>query len=90
MRIAIASGKGGTGKTILATNLAVFLADQDEEVSYLDYDVEVPDGHLFLKPDITRREPVTIPVPEVTGDRARARISPSTFPFKITSTGRRT
>jgi MinD superfamily P-loop ATPase len=69
MRIAFASGKGGTGKTILATNLAVFLADRDEEVTYLDCDVEAPNGHIFLKPHITSREAVTIPIPEV--DEAR-------------------
>ena len=65
MRIVFASGKGGTGKTILATNLATFLADQDDEVTYLDCDVEAPNGHIFLKPVITSREAVTIPVPEV-------------------------
>jgi MinD superfamily P-loop ATPase len=65
MRIVFASGKGGTGKTILATNLAGVLADQDEAVTYLDCDVEAPNGHIFLKPVITSREAVTIPVPEV-------------------------
>ncbi len=38
MRIVFASGKGGTGKTILATNLAAFLADQGEPATYLDCD----------------------------------------------------
>ena len=65
MRIVFASGKGGTGKTILATNLASVLADQDYAVTYLDCDVEAPNGHIFLKPVITNREAVTIPVPEV-------------------------
>jgi MinD superfamily P-loop ATPase len=65
MRIAIASGKGGTGKTIVATNLAAVLADRDYPVAYLDCDVEAPNGHIFLKPEITSRETVTIPVPEV-------------------------
>ena len=69
MRIAFASGKGGTGKTLLATNLAMFLGGQDEEVTYLDCDVEAPNGHIFLKPHITSREVVTIPVPQV--DEAR-------------------
>jgi MinD superfamily P-loop ATPase len=69
MRIAIASGKGGTGKTILATNLARLLGDQDDEVTYLDCDVEAPNGHIFLAPRITDREPVTIPIPQV--DEAR-------------------
>jgi MinD superfamily P-loop ATPase len=65
MRIAIASGKGGTGKTIVATNLAATLAENDFPVTYLDCDVEAPNGHIFLKPEITHHETVTIPVPEV-------------------------
>ena len=69
MRIAIASGKGGTGKTIVATNLAATLAQEDYPVSFLDCDVEAPNGHIFLKPEIVHRETVSIPVPEV--DEAR-------------------
>jgi MinD superfamily P-loop ATPase len=65
MRIAIASGKGGTGKTIVATNLAAILAQDDHLVTYLDCDVEAPNGHIFLKPAIAHRETVSIPVPEV-------------------------
>jgi MinD superfamily P-loop ATPase len=65
MRIVFASGKGGTGKTILATNLASVLADQDYAVTYLDCDVEAPNGHIFLKPVVASREAVTILVPEV-------------------------
>jgi MinD superfamily P-loop ATPase len=65
MRIAIASGKGGTGKTIVATNLAVALAQDDHPVTFLDCDVEAPNGHIFLKPEITHCETVSVPVPEV-------------------------
>ncbi len=65
MRIAIASGKGGTGKTTLATNLAFVLAEQDVPAAYLDCDVEEPNGHIFLKPEIERTSRVSIPVPEV-------------------------
>jgi MinD superfamily P-loop ATPase len=65
MRIAIASGKGGTGKTIVATNLAAILAQDDHPVTYLDCDVEAPNGHIFLKPEIAHRETVSVPVPEV-------------------------
>ena len=52
MEIAVASGKGGTGKTTLATNLAVMLARKGMSVTYIDCDVEEPNGHLFLKPQI--------------------------------------
>lgn len=63
MKIAIASGKGGTGKTTVAVNLACVLADKGQTVQYLDCDVEEPNGHIFLKPEITDTEPVGIPVP---------------------------
>ncbi|MFH1429160.1 MAG: ATP-binding protein [Candidatus Margulisiibacteriota bacterium] len=62
MIIAIASGKGGTGKTLVATNLA---AIAKSGAVYLDCDVEEPNGHLFLNPDIRTTLNVTIPVPEV-------------------------
>jgi len=65
MRIAIASGKGGTGKTTVAVNLACVLADSGQTVQYLDCDVEEPNGHIFLKPTITATDPVGIPVPVV-------------------------
>jgi len=59
-KIAISSGKGGTGKTFIATNIAAILAEKGEEVRYLDCDVEEPNGHLFLKPQIDEEEDVTI------------------------------
>ena len=65
MRIAIASGKGGTGKTTIATNLACSIAQGGQSVQYLDCDVEEPNGHIFLKPDIEETHSVTIGVPEV-------------------------
>ncbi len=65
MKIAIASGKGGTGKTTIATNLTVSLARSGRVVQYLDCDVEEPNGHIFLKPHIDRVEEVTVGVPEV-------------------------
>lgn len=68
-RIAIASGKGGTGKTTVATNLALLAARGERRVTYVDCDVEAPNGHLFLDPQIDVREPVKVPVPQV--DAAR-------------------
>ena len=60
MNITIASGKGGTGKTLVATNLAAVLSDAGREVTYLDCDVEAPNGHLFLKPRIEKEEAIEI------------------------------
>jgi MinD superfamily P-loop ATPase len=66
MRIAIASGKGGTGKTTLAVNLAALLANSKEKtVTYADCDVEEPNGHIFLSPWIDTREAVSIAVPAI-------------------------
>jgi MinD superfamily P-loop ATPase len=65
MRIAIASGKGGTGKTTVATNLAVVLNDMGYNVTYADCDVEEPNGHLFLTPDPENRTEVSVMVPVV-------------------------
>ena len=62
MIISIASGKGGTGKTLVATSLALALADK-HRVQILDCDVEEPNDHIFLKPDIDNQESATIPVP---------------------------
>ncbi|HEV57642.1 MAG TPA: (4Fe-4S)-binding protein [Phycisphaerales bacterium] len=67
--IAVASGKGGTGKTTVATNLAVLLARQGHAVQYIDGDVEAPNGHIFLRPDITHSRCVTVPVPTVDSSR---------------------
>lgn len=65
MRIAVASGKGGTGKTTVAVNLAWTLGAQDAAVQLLDCDVEAPNAHLFLRPEIESREVVTVPVPTI-------------------------
>ncbi|MFH1024721.1 MAG: ATP-binding protein [Planctomycetota bacterium] len=64
MIIAVASGKGGTGKTTIAVNLALVLSARDK-VMFLDCDVEEPNAHIFLKPDIQESESVGIPVPSV-------------------------
>ena len=65
MKLAVASGKGGTGKTTIATNLAVMLADKGTSVQILDCDVEEPNCHIFLNPEIDSTMPVTVPVPRV-------------------------
>ncbi len=64
MIISVASGKGGTGKTLVATNLALSLAREDR-VQLLDCDVEEPDAHIFLKPIFNQSKPVFIPIPQV-------------------------
>ena len=65
MTIAVASGKGGTGKTTVATNIAWTLAQSGQKVTVLDCDVEEPNCHIFLHPIIERREKCTVPVPAV-------------------------
>ncbi len=65
VRIAVASGKGGTGKTTVATNLVVQAQGSMERVVYGDCDVEEPNGHLFLRPKIETRDPCSLAVPTV-------------------------
>jgi MinD superfamily P-loop ATPase len=52
LAVCVASGKGGTGKTTIATSLALSLV---EPVTFLDCDVEEPNAHIFLKPTVTER-----------------------------------
>ena len=62
MIISVASGKGGTGKTTVATNLAISLGS---DVQLLDCDVEEPNAHLFINPNFENDEIVYTAVPEV-------------------------
>lgn len=63
--IAVASGKGGTGKTTVATNLALTACGLGQKVQYLDCDVEEPNGHIFLKPEITDSLEISVDVPQI-------------------------
>jgi MinD superfamily P-loop ATPase len=65
MRIAVASGKGGTGKTTVAVGLAAVLAESGAKVVYADCDVEEPNGHLFLRPEIRESGAATLSYPVV-------------------------
>ena len=61
MKIAVASGKGGTGKTTVATNLALSLG----KIQFIDCDVEEPNANIFLKTKIKESEDVTLKIPEI-------------------------
>ncbi len=61
IQIVVASGKGGTGKTTVATNLALSL----QQVQFLDCDVEEPNAHIFLNTPLTHKEDVTVEIPRI-------------------------
>lgn len=61
MKIAVLSGKGGTGKTLVSVNLAAATS----EALYIDCDVEEPNGHLFFKPENIESEKITIKIPHL-------------------------
>jgi MinD superfamily P-loop ATPase len=69
MKVVIASGKGGTGKTTVATNLAWLASESGMTTAYLDCDTEAPNGHLFLRPVIETRQEVARMIPHVDADR---------------------
>lgn len=61
MKIAVLSGKGGTGKTLVSVNLAAAA----KESIYIDCDVEEPNGHLFFKPEDVTEDEITVKIPIV-------------------------
>lgn len=65
LTIAVASGKGGTGKTTVSTNLAETAAVSGMRVQLLDTDVEEPNCHIFVSPRVESRRAVTTQVPAV-------------------------
>lgn len=65
MIITIASGKGGTGKTAISTNLALALARQGQQIQLVDCDVEEPNAHLFFAQTKAHGEPVFAMIPRV-------------------------
>ncbi len=65
MKLAVLSGKGGAGKTLVAVNLAVTAG----KAVYIDCDVEEPNGRLFLKPKSVTERPVCVRLPEFDGER---------------------
>lgn len=65
MRIAVLSGKGGTGKTLVSVNLAAAA----HKAVYIDCDVEEPNGHLFFKPAVIQEEEIAIKIPAVDNSR---------------------
>ncbi len=64
MKIAVLSGKGGTGKTLVSVNLAAVSGNSE----YIDCDVEEPNGHLFLKPDNVQEKGIYVKIPQVNDD----------------------
>jgi MinD superfamily P-loop ATPase len=69
LKVAIASGKGGTGKTTIATNLAAALAKNTQEVQLLDCDAEEPNAHLFFNPLDVRERAVESLLPSIDVDK---------------------
>lgn len=65
MKIAILSGKGGTGKTFASVNLACVA----QKAVYLDCDVEEPNGHLFFNPQNITKQKTTVLLPEINNDK---------------------
>ena len=72
MKITVASGKGGTGKTTFSVNLAMFLANEGKNVRLLDGDVEEPNSHLFVDSVNMQEKEVTILKPKINSEKCTA------------------
>ena len=64
MKVAVLSGKGGTGKTLVSVNLAA----ASKTSTYIDCDVEEPNGHLFFKPEGVQEEEISVKIPKVNNE----------------------
>lgn len=67
MQISVLSGKGGTGKTTVSTNLAAVM-----NCRYVDCDVEEPNGFIFLEPEVFDSRDVSVPVPIIDEEKCIA------------------
>ncbi|MBZ2176040.1 ATP-binding protein [Schnuerera sp. xch1] len=64
MNIVVLSGKGGTGKTTVSTNLSLLL-----NANYIDCDVEEPNGFIFLNPEKINEKQVKVEIPKIDDDK---------------------
>jgi len=69
MKVAVASGKGGTGKTTIAVSLALAASESGMPVSFFDCDVEAPNAALFLQPELEHAGQASILIPEINRER---------------------
>lgn len=72
VKIAVASGKGGTGKSTISTNLAYILSKEFDNVVLGDCDVEEPNCHIFLNPEFTSSKKIYLSVPKIDSDKCVA------------------
>lgn len=71
MNISVASGKGGTGKTLVATSLALSILNKHRPVQLLDCDVEEPNAHLFIEQEPVSKHNVSLPIPKIDYDKCQ-------------------
>ncbi len=71
MKIAVTGGKGGTGKTVIAVNLAVCLAKLGKKVAYLDCDADCPSSHLIVGASLQKKEKVSSFFPIIDKNKCR-------------------